>query len=120
MKFFPFSPFFFYFLDNGKQPASVPSNEQNPNFVMRSNNEPFQNNNYNNNGRINQTSLEKYPNNNDNNFNNGGQNNFKSASPNIQKDDPNLLNNLMKKEYGEFLKNQVYYEILKNWINFFL
>ena len=115
MNFFPFSPFL-NCLDNGKQPASVPSNErlpfnneQNSNFVMRSNNEPFQNNNYNNNGRINQTSVEKYPNNNDNNFNNGGQNNFKSASPNIQKDDPNLLNNLMKKEYGEFLKNQVYY-----------
>ena len=115
MNFFPFSPFL-HCLDNGKQPASVPSNErlpfnneQNSNFVMRSNNEPFQNNNYNNNGRINQTSVEKYPNNNDNNFNNGGQNNFKSASPNIQKDDPNLLNNLMKKEYGEFLKNQVYY-----------
>jgi len=60
---------------------------------MKSNNEPFQNNGKNN-----------------SNFGNFQQSKNMEINEPIQKSsnrNENVLNNLMKKEYGEFLKNQV-------------
>ena len=93
----------FFILDN-RQPASLPSYDNygvNNNYEAN-NNELYQNNA---NQQIN-SSFNQQKNNENNSRNDRFNNNFKSQSP--QKDsDPNALNKVIKKEYGDFLKNQV-------------
>ena len=110
-----------------KLPASVPSkdsfhnnnndppNNKTYNNVMKSNNELYSNNMNNNYpiGNLQQNEVNLSFNDNNNNKSKTVEkykNIHQSVTPN---EDPNAINKVIKKEYGDFLKNQVFFIIYR-------